>query len=187
MTPRVSQATADALRLFRHARDRYQGVLAARDIPNEEYQRTYDNYLLSAAAFAAQAEAELVYGECDCTDGCDACDDGFFEHRTGRSVKPSAQVPANEHSCEVSAPASRPELRLLCLLVKDRSGKSRPLPVHTLRPVPPRVGPVGRWSLASDAAFHLRETRAERPSPEVLARYSRQRQTDAVCAHSRTV
>lgn len=59
MTPLVSQATADALRLFQHARDRYQGVLASRDIPNEEYQRAYDNYLLSAAAFAAHAEAEL--------------------------------------------------------------------------------------------------------------------------------
>ena len=101
-------------------------------------------------------------------------------------VKPAAQVPSSE-PVTVSAPAPHTGLRLLCLLVKDRSGGSRSLPIHTMRPLPPRVSPVGRWSLASDAAFYLRETRAERPSPEVLARYSRQRQTDAVCAHSRTV
>lgn len=102
-------------------------------------------------------------------------------------VKPSAQVPADERPSEVSAPASCPELRLFCLLVEDRSGNPRSLPVHTMRPMPPRVTPSGRWSLASDPAFHLRETRAERPSPEVLARYSRQRQTNAVRAHSRAV
>lgn len=90
-------------------------------------------------------------------------------------VKPSAQVPADERPSEVSAPTSCPELRLFCLLVKDCSGNPRSLPVHTMRPMPPRVTPSGRWSLASDPAFHLRETRAERPSPEVLARYSRQR------------
>lgn len=101
-------------------------------------------------------------------------------------VKPAAQVPSSE-PVTVPAPASRPELRLLCLLVKDRSGGSRSLPIHTMRPLPPRVGPVGRWSLVSDAAFYLRETRAERPSPEVLARYSRQRQTNAVRADSRAV
>lgn len=102
-------------------------------------------------------------------------------------VKPSARVPADEHPSEVSAPTSCPELRLFCLLVKDRSGNPRSLPVHTMRPMPPRVTPTGRWSLASDPAFHLRETRAERPSPEVLARYSRQRQTNAVRAYSRAV
>lgn len=88
---------------------------------------------------------------------------------------------------QLFTPAPRLELRLLCLLVKDRSGGSRSLPIHTMRPLPPRVGPVGRWSLASDAAFYLRETRAERPSPEVLARYSRQRQTNALRADSRAV
>ncbi len=103
------------------------------------------------------------------------------------AVKPLAQVPADERLSEVSAPASRPELRLLCLLVKDRDGKARSLPVHTMRPMPPRVLRVGRWSLASDSALHLRETRAERPSPEVLARYSRQRQTNAVRAHTRAL
>lgn len=105
----------------------------------------------------------------------------------GGQVKPSARVPADERPSEVSAPAPRPELRLLCLLVKDRDGKARSLPVHTMRPMPPRVLRVGRWSLASDSAFHLRETRAERPSPEVLARYSRQRQASALRANTRAL
>lgn len=110
------------------------------------------------------------------------------ERRYGSDVrvKPAAQVPSSE-PVTVSAPAPHTGLRLLCLLVKDRSGGSRSLPIHTMRPLPPRVGPVGRWSLASDAAFYLRETRAERPSPEVLARYSRQRQTNALRADSRAV
>lgn len=103
------------------------------------------------------------------------------------AVKPQAQVLADEHSCEVSAPAPRPELRLLCLLVTSRTGETRSLPVHTLRPMPPRVVRDGRWSLASDAGFTLRETQAVRPSATVLARYSRQRQAHAVCADSRTI
>lgn len=109
------------------------------------------------------------------------------QERQFQAVKPSAQVPADERPSEVPAPASRSELRLFCLLVKGRDGALRSLPVHTMRPMPPRVTPTGRWSLASDPAFHLRETRAERPSPEVLARYSRQRQANAVRAHSRAV
>ncbi len=88
---------------------------------------------------------------------------------------------------QLSTSSPRPELRLLCLLVKDRDGKARSLPVHTMRPMPPRVLRTGRWSLASDPALHLRETRAERPSPEVLARYSRQRQTNALRAHTRAL
>ncbi len=86
-------------------------------------------------------------------------------------VKPSTQVPADDRPSEVSAPASCPELRLLCLLVKDRSCNLRTLPVHTMRPLPPRVGPSGRWSLAGDSSFVLRETHAVRPTAEVLARY----------------
>jgi len=104
----------------------------------------------------------------------------------GGQVKPSARVPADE-SEQVPAPASRPELRLLCLLVKDRDGKARSLPVHILRLMPPRVMRPGRWSLASDSALHLRETHAVRPSPEVLARCLRQRQTNALRAHKQTV
>jgi len=90
-------------------------------------------------------------------------------------------------SVSVSASAAQLGLRLFCLLVKDRSGNSRSLPVHTMRPMPPRVTPTGRWSLASDPAFCLRETRAERPSPEVLARYSRQWQANALRAHTRAL
>ncbi len=103
------------------------------------------------------------------------------------AVKPSAQVPADEHSGEVSAPAARLELRLFCLLVKGRDGTTRSLPVHTMRPMPPRVGPVGRWALAGDPAFVLRETRAERPAPEVLERYLRLGQANALRPDSRTV
>jgi len=88
---------------------------------------------------------------------------------------------------EVSASAPCPELRLFCLLVKNRDGETRSLPVHTMRPVPPRVGPVGRWPLEADPSFHLRETHAVCPSPEVLARCLRQRQTSALRAHKQTV
>ena len=97
------------------------------------------------------------------------------------------KVPPDDRSSEVSAPAPCGGLRLLCLLVQDRDGKSRSLPVHTLRPMPPRVLRAGRWSLASDPAFELRETQARRPSREVVERYSRQRQANAVCTHSRAV
>ncbi len=102
-----------------------------------------------------------------------------FERRQA-AVKPSARVLADERPSEVSAPASRPELRLLCLLVKDRDGKARSLPVHTMRPMPPRVLRTGRWSLASDPAFELRETHAVRPTTEVLERCARQRQAHAL-------
>lgn len=101
-------------------------------------------------------------------------------------VKPSAQVLANEPE-QVSAPAAFGSLRLLCLLVTSRTGETRSLPVHTLRPMPPAVVRTGRWLLASDPAFVLRETQVVRPSTTVLERYSRQRQANAVCADSRAV
>ncbi len=97
-----------------------------------------------------------------------------------------AQVPADERPSEVLAPASRPELRLLCLLVKDRDGKARSLPVHTMRPMPPRVLCPGRWSVASDSAFELRETHAIRPAAEVLERCARQRQAHTLRSAART-
>jgi len=102
------------------------------------------------------------------------------------TVKPLAQVPANEPE-SVSAPAPCTGLRLLCLLVKARNGQARALPVHTLRPMPPRVGPVGRWSLASDPAFVLREAHAFRPTAEVLERCARHRKANAFRAAPRTV
>ena len=40
---------------------------------------------------------------------------------------------------QLSAPAAPRGLRLLCLLVPTRDGETRSLPVHTLRPMPPRV------------------------------------------------
>ncbi len=101
-------------------------------------------------------------------------------------VKPSARVLADECLSEVPAPVSRPELRLLCLLVKDRDGKARSLPVHTMRPMPPRVLRAGRWSLASDPTFELRETHAIRPAAEVLERCARQRQAHALRPAART-
>lgn len=94
-----------------------------------------------------------------------------------RSVEAVPHVPA-----KVPAPAPYTGLRLLCLLVTSRTGETCALPVHTMRPMPPAVLRPGRWSLARDPAFVLRETHAGRPPAEVLARYSRQRQTNAVCA-----
>lgn len=96
--------------------------------------------------------------------------------------KPQAQVPA--HAEQVSAPAAPRELRLLCLLVPSRTGQPRALPVHTLRALPPRRCVQGRWNLASEAGFHLRETQARAPSPEVLARCVRQRPAYAVRARA---
>lgn len=94
-----------------------------------------------------------------------------------RSVEAVPHVPA-----KVPAPAPHTGLRLLCLLVTSRTGETCALPVHTMRPMPPAVLRPGRWSLASDPAFVLRETHALRAPAEVLARYSRQRQTNAVFA-----
>lgn len=102
-------------------------------------------------------------------------------------MNPSSAEGMTYEPVTVSAPISCSGLRLLCLLVPSRTGETRSLPVHTLRPMPPRVGPVGRWSMATDPAFVLRETYATRPAAEVLARYSRQRQSNAVCADLRTV
>lgn len=76
-------------------------------------------------------------------------------------------------------------LRLLCLLVKGRDGQARSLPVHTLRPMPPRVCPTRahnqdaprRWCLdalalpmGNHAGLYLRETHAKRPTAQVLER-----------------
>lgn len=102
---------------------------------------------------------------------------------------------------EVPAPPTPRGLRLLCLLVKTRTGETRSLPVHTLYRVPPYAGirgryhdGAGRWSVAFDpldvpggAGFYLRETHARTPSPEVLARCLRQRQAHALRAHSPAV
>ncbi len=102
---------------------------------------------------------------------------------------------------EVRPSTSRPGLRLLCLLVPSRNGEARSLPVHTLHRVPPYAGLHGRYhdgqgrgSVALDpldvpggTGFYLRETHARAPSPEVLARYLRQREADALRPRARTV
>lgn len=79
-------------------------------------------------------------------------------------------------------------LRLLCLLDTSRTGEA-PIyrPVRALRPMPPRVGPQGQWSLAGNARIRLRETHARPATAAVLARCLGHRQADALSAHSRAV
>ncbi len=103
---------------------------------------------------------------------------------------------------DLYAAAAPRALRLLCLLVPTRSGETRSLPVHTLRPMPPRICSAdsrhthgqNRWCLDSpglgmggDTGLYLRETRATRPTAEVLERCARHRQAHALRADSRTV
>lgn len=78
------------------------------------------------------------------------------------------------------------QLRLLCVLVKNRHG-SRSLPIHTLRPMPPRVSAQGKWSLADHPGFHLRETHAKPAPASVLARVLHHGQTHSFRADSRTL
>ncbi len=97
---------------------------------------------------------------------------------------------------------ARPELRLLCLLVKSQDGQARSLPVHTLRPMPPRVCSTWpdskhgarRWNLdafevgtGDNACLSLRETHAKRPTTQVLERCGKHRQTGALRAAARTL
>ncbi len=117
-------------------------------------------------------------------------------------VKPSTQVPVDDCPGEVLAPTSCPELRLLCLLVRTRSGETRSLPVHTMRPLPPRLcaadshaaNGLRRWNLEASAlgldsgtGLYLREAHATRPPREVVERYLRPGQANALRPDSRTV
>jgi hypothetical protein len=104
-------------------------------------------------------------------------------HRLEQSF--ALEVSANEPQRIPSNPARR-ELRLLCVLVSSRTGV-RSLPVHTLRPVPPRVSYQGQWFLEGGSCLYLRETHATAPAPEVLARYLRLGQSDALRADPRAV
>ena len=103
---------------------------------------------------------------------------------------------------QLSTPSARPGLRLLCLLVQTRNGETRSLPVHTLRPMPPRVcaadshatNGLRRWNLEASAlgleggtGLYLREAHATRPSCEVVERYLRLGQANALRTDSRTV
>lgn len=103
---------------------------------------------------------------------------------------------------QLQQPATRRELRLLCLLVAGRNGQARSLPVHTLRPMPPRVCPTRphpksgprRWCLDALAlpvgnhpGLYLREAHAKRPTAQVLERCREHRQARAVRAALRTL
>lgn len=102
----------------------------------------------------------------------------------------------------VSTSSPRPGLRLLCLLVQTRNGETRSLPVHTMRPMPPRVcaadshasDGLRRWNLEASAlglesgtGLYLREAHATRPPREVVERYLRLGQANALRTDSRTV
>lgn len=103
---------------------------------------------------------------------------------------------------QLSTPAARPGLRLLCLLVRTRSGENRSLPVHTLRPMPPRVcaadshaaNGLRRWNLeasalgvASGTGLYLREAHATRAPREVVERCARHGQANPFRTDPRTV
>lgn len=94
---------------------------------------------------------------------------------------------SHEHSQPLSTPTTPRELRLLCLLVPSFTGVARSLPVHTLRPMPPRVSSQGRWCLEGEPCLSLRETHATAPAPEVLARYLRLGQSGALRSDPRAV
>lgn len=87
------------------------------------------------------------------------------------------------HDEQVSAPAPRRELRLLCVLVSS-GGFFRTYPLGTMRLLPPRISPQGKWDLVRLPGLYLRETQARAPSPEVLELCVRQRQTYALRACS---
>ena len=103
---------------------------------------------------------------------------------------------------QLSTSSARPGLRLLCLLVQTRNGETRSLPVHTMRPMPPRIcaadshaaNGLRRWNLEasglgvdSGTGLYLREAHATRPPREVVERYLRLGQANALRADSRTV
>ena len=103
---------------------------------------------------------------------------------------------------QLSTPSTRPGLRLLCLLVQTRNGETRSLPVHTLRPMPPRIcaadshaaDGLRRWNLEASAlgleggtGLYLREAHATRPTAEVLERCARYWPAHALRPDSRTV
>ena len=103
---------------------------------------------------------------------------------------------------QLSTPSARPGLRLLCLLVQTRNGETRSLPVHTMRPMPPRVcaadshtaNGLRRWNLEASAlgvdggtGLYLRETHSTRAPREVVERCLRLGEANAFRADPRTV
>lgn len=98
-------------------------------------------------------------------------------HKSALEVKARLEkLPAldasNEKPEPVSAPTSRRELRLLCVLVKPQLGsvEGAYLPIHTMHRLPPRAMVKGQWSEPRYSGLHLRETQARQPSAEVLER-----------------
>jgi hypothetical protein len=102
---------------------------------------------------------------------------------------------------QLHQPTTRAGLFLLCLLVKGRDGQARSLPVHTLRPMPPRVCPTGkntnhgpyRWDLdalglpmGDHPGLYLRQTHAKRPTGQILERCGKHRQAGSFRAAART-
>lgn len=97
---------------------------------------------------------------------------------------------------EVSAPAAPRVVHLLCMRGPRSSGgtSGRLQPVHTVQPMPPYARVHGRWDYESGircleaglqyiscgTGVYLREAHARTPSPAVLARCVRQRQTDSL-------
>lgn len=101
-------------------------------------------------------------------------------------VKPQAEVPADVP--QVSRPAPSSGVRLLCVLDQSRTGEAtRSFPICTMRPMPPRVGPQGRWSLGHNSGFHLRETHAKPAPASLMARGFQHGQAHAVCTDTRAV
>lgn len=95
---------------------------------------------------------------------------------------------------QVLPPTACTGLRLFCLLVTNRDGQARSLPIHTQRPMPPRACPPRshpenascRWFLdllsvpvGNHPGLYLRETHAKRPTAQVLERCGKHRQAAA--------
>lgn len=84
-------------------------------------------------------------------------------------------------SFPVSKAASPACLYLPCMPFRS-AGDAPSQPITTLQPLPPRAPIAGRWPLAGGAFYEMRKAPARRPSPEVLARCLRQRQSDPIRA-----
>lgn len=113
---------------------------------------------------------------------CMPTDVWWSRHKTAlevkaRLAKPQARDSANEKPEPVPAPTSRPELRLLCVLVKPHldTAQGAYLPIHTMHRLPPRAMVKGQWAEPRYAGLHLREAQARQPSAEVLERCLQQR------------
>lgn len=134
-----------------------------------------------------QLKARTAYGECDCTNGCDACDDHFFYDRTGISVMKDRLEEKRDAATKVSWPAAPRELYLLCMLVQNREG-TKSLPVHTLsRLRAPWAAVPRKWAVALPYPLFMRPAFGKAPTGTVLARCSGYRAPRAVRSNPRAV